>query len=154
MSQQSNSGRSYRLSVTEHGGTPDPDACRLTEGRIREVVDEFYRRAQRDDQLGPVFEAHVESWDRHLAKMVDFWSAAMLRTGRYSGNPIQRHREIPELTLEHFDRWVALFEATVHDRCEADEAEAFLVRVRKMHYAMTQLLRLSDDATRPGIVAG
>ena len=30
----------------------------------------------------------------HLARMTDFWSAALLRTGRYSGRPVERHRSI------------------------------------------------------------
>jgi hypothetical protein len=34
-----------------------------------------------------VFEAHVHEWNVYLARMNDFWSAALLRTGRYFGRP-------------------------------------------------------------------
>jgi hemoglobin len=110
---------------------------------IRDVVEEFYRRARRDDRLGPVFESHVDSWDVHLARMVDFWSAALLRTGRYSGRPVERHRAIEGLGLEHFDRWIALFEATVRDLCAPAEAAAFLARGVRMREGMTRSLRLA-----------
>jgi hemoglobin len=130
------------LSLTEAKGDPHPDSGRISEERIRAVVVEFYRRARHDDRIGPVFDAHVEDWDVHLARMVDFWSAALLRSGRYSGNPLQKHRAIPGLTLEHFDRWVALFETTVQELCSESEAAAFVFRAHRMREAMSMALRL------------
>jgi hemoglobin len=128
--------------VTEGLGVPHADAEGITEDLIRAVVDEFYRRARRDDRLGPVFETHVREWDGHLARMADFWSAALLRTGRYAGRPVERHREIEGLRSGHFDRWIALFEDTVRDLCPPREAEAFLVRARRMREGMTKVLGL------------
>jgi len=128
--------------MTEASGVAHEDSGTISEERIRAVVVEFYRRTRLDDQLGPVFETHVEDWDHHLERMTDFWSSALLRSGRYSGNPLQRHRIISGLKAEHFDRWVALFGATARDLCSASEAEAFLVRARRMRDAMTMALRL------------
>lgn len=135
--------RSYGLATTEGVGMPHADAEGVTEERIRDVVVEFYRRARRDDRLGPVFESHVGSWDDHLARMVDFWSAALLRTGRYSGRPVERHRELGGLGAAHFDRWIELFEETVRDLCTPREAEAFLTRARRMREGMTKVLGLA-----------
>jgi hemoglobin len=117
--------------------------------QIRAVVVEFYRRARRDDRLGPVFEVHVRGWDEHLARMVDFWSAALLRTGRYSGRPVERHREIDGLDTGHFDRWIELFEGTVRDLCPAGEADSFLVRARLMREGMTKVLGLGPGSASP-----
>lgn len=136
--------RSYGLGRTEAGGVPHADAAGITEDRIRAVVDEFYRRARRDDQLGPIFAAHIDDWDQHLARMADFWSAALLRTGRYSGHPVERHWGIAGLGPGHFDRWIALFEATLRDLCPPSEAEAFLGRALRMRAAMTRNLGLAD----------
>lgn len=130
--------------MTEALGVRHADCEGITEEIIRAVVVEFYRRARLDDVLGPVFEVYVADWDAHLARMADFWSAAMLRSGRYSGRPVERHRGIAELGLEHFDRWIELFEVTVRDLCADREAEAFLVRARKMRDAMSKLLRLEN----------
>jgi hemoglobin len=106
---------------------------------------EFYRRARRDGRLGPVFEAHVHEWDAHLARMTDFWSAALLRTGRYSGRPVERHRLIGGLTAGHFDHWFELFEETVRDLCPPGQAKAFLVRARRMRVGMTMVLGLEGQ---------
>jgi hemoglobin len=81
-----------------------------TEAGIRRMVEVFYARVREDADLGPVFERHIGSeWTAHLDRMVDFWSAILLATGRYQGNPLQVHRGIPELEPAHFDRWLELF---------------------------------------------
>lgn len=137
---------SYALTLTEGAGTPHFDAQGITEDLIRVVVDEFYRRARVDKSLGPVFEQNVHSWETHLDRMTDFWSAALLRSGRYSGRPVERHRLIPGLTEEHFSRWIDLFEATVRDLCSPAEASAFLTRALRMREAMTKVLGLRGEA--------
>jgi hemoglobin len=82
--------------------------------------------------------------------MADFWSAALLRTGRYSGRPVEQHRAIANLTEAHFDRWVELFEATVCDLCSPKEAQAFLIRALRMREGMIKVLGLaSGRRTRP-----
>ncbi len=138
--------RAYGLGVTEGRGVPHPDAEGVTEGMIREVVGEFYRRARRDDRLGPVFEAYIDEWDDHLARMTDFWSSALLRTGRYSGHPVEQHRGIVELSAGHFDRWVELFGETVRDLCPPREARAFLVRAERMREGISKVLGLGDGS--------
>lgn len=132
--------RAYSLPVTEGVGRPHADAEGITEERIRDVVAEFYRRARRDERLGPMFERHVHDWDEHLGRMNDFWSAALLRTGRYSGSPVERHRAIVGLDDGHFGRWVELFEATVRDLCPSSEVDAFLLRARRMREGLAKAL--------------
>lgn len=136
--------RPYALPVTEAVGVPHADAEGITEELIRDVVVEFYRRARRDSRLGPVFEARVHEWETHLARMTDFWSAALLRTGRYSGKPVEVHRAIDDINEGYFDRWVELFESTVCDLCPPQKAGAFLSRARRMRDAMTKVLGLTD----------
>jgi hemoglobin len=127
----------------ERPARPDADAEGIDENLIRAVVADFYRRARQDVLLGPVFESHVGDWDAHLGRMYDFWSAALLRTGRYSGQPVERHRLIGELGAAHFDRWIELFEETVRDSCPPRLVDAFLVRARRMRDGMIMVLRLS-----------
>lgn len=85
------------------------------ENEIAELVDRFYALARRDHLLGPVFERHVSDWSAHLSTMRDFWSAAVYRTARYSGRPIEAHRRIPEIDPEHFTRWLSLWRRTVDE---------------------------------------
>ncbi len=84
----------------------------------------------------------MHEWDAHLSRMTDFWSAALLRTGRYSGRPVERHRSIGSLGAEHFDRWVELFEEMARDLCPPRQADAFLVRARRMRDGMIVVLGL------------
>jgi len=128
------------LPVTEGIGIPHADASGIDEALIRDVVVEFYRRAALDDRLGPVFAAHVRDWDGHLSRMTDFWSAVLLRTGRYSGNPLERHRALVGLDAGHFDRWLALFEVTARELCPTDQADAFIGRAHRMRAALSKIL--------------
>ncbi|WP_435021706.1 group III truncated hemoglobin [Tundrisphaera sp. TA3] len=128
------------LPLTEGIAAPFADALGIDEAQIRRVVEAFYRRAAQDDRLGPVFASRIHNWGEHLAKMTDFWSAALLRTGRYSGNPLERHRAIEGLDAAHFDRWLALFESTARDLCPADQAEAYIARARRMRDALSRIL--------------
>ncbi len=130
------------LSFGDQPGLPDARTAGIDEEIIGEVVEKFYQRARHDEQLGPIFETHVHDWDAHLKRMNDFWSAALLRTGRYSGRPVERHRTVLGISEGHFDHWLELFEETVRDLCSADQAEAFLVRARRMRDGMVFVLGL------------
>jgi hemoglobin len=81
------------------------------EKAIAACVREFYAKAREDALLGPIFNDKVEDWDVHLRIVADFWSRALLGTDRYQGKPFVVHAHLP-VELEHFDRWLALFEET------------------------------------------
>ena len=103
----------------------------LDEAMIARLVAIFYARVRRDPTLGPIFNEAVADWDHHLAKIADFWSGVMLRTGRYHGRPMRPHLILP-LEPAHFDAWLALFEATVREVCPEGVAEAFIIRARRI----------------------
>ena len=86
------------------------DLC--TDDEIAVMVRAFYADIRRDDVLGPIFERHVDDWDRHLAKLVDFWSSILRGTGRFSGAPMPKHAALPDLDAALFKRWLGLFERT------------------------------------------
>ena len=77
--------------------------------------------------------------------MIDFWSAPLLRSGRYSGRPVERHRALDHLSADHFNRWIELFESTVRELCPARLADAFMVRARLMRQGMTRVLGLEPS---------
>jgi hemoglobin len=77
------------------------------------LVHAFYERVRQDPVLGPIFNAHVDDWDHHLAKLVDFWSTILRRTGRrFTGTPMPKHVALPGLTADLFQRWLTLFRET------------------------------------------
>ena len=86
----------------------------IDEAGIAALVAGFYGRARQDALIGPVFEAAIEDWDHHLARLTDFWSSVTLSTGRYKGNPFGAHRPLP-LAPPMFERWLSLWRETAHD---------------------------------------
>lgn len=125
------------LSITEASAAPD---LPVDEALIAHVVDRFYERVRGDTRLGSLFASRVTDWDRHLAKMRDFWSAALNRTGRYAGRPVEAHRTIEGLSLADFERWLGLFRSTVREVAPPREAQAFIAMAERMALAMTKML--------------
>lgn len=101
------------------------------EAAIRACVREFYAKAREDPLLGPIFNDTVEDWDVHLRVIADFWSKVLLQTDRYNGSPFVLHRNLP-VELEHFDRWLSLFETTVRSTLPPHHAEKALAKARHM----------------------
>ena len=92
---------------------------------IQLLVDDFYRKVQADDLLGPVF-SHV-NWPQHLPVMYDFWSSMLLGDQSYRGNPLQKHLPLG-IQPEHFQQWLKLFHATVEEHFAGEKAEEVKIR--------------------------
>ena len=124
---------------------PNPELC--TEDEVIELVHTFYGTIRRDEVLGPIFNRHVADWDEHLAKLVDFWSAILRGTRRFSGTPMPKHVVLPELSAELFQRWLMLFRQTTaalpnHDM--AQHANAAAERIAQSLWFGYQMSRSPD----------
>ncbi|MEO6803543.1 MAG: group III truncated hemoglobin [Granulicella sp.] len=107
------------------------DESKVTEQEISELVDRFYAKVRLDDTIGPIFNAIVSDWPHHLALLKDFWSTIMLTTGRYKGDPMMRHIQLP-LDPEHFDRWLALFEETAPEVMSPEHAALIIEKSHRI----------------------
>ncbi|GEP90468.1 hemoglobin [Chitinophaga terrae (ex Kim and Jung 2007)] len=106
---------------------------------IQQLVDSFYSRVQADELLGHIFNdiAKVD-WDLHLPKMYDFWDSLLL-DGSFSGNVMQPHfrlNKLIPLEEQHFNRWLAIFEDTVHSLFTGEKAELAIYRARSIKEIM------------------
>jgi hemoglobin len=112
-----------------------PDA--LDERMIHDVVHGFYAAIRDDAILGPIFHGAIarEAWPVHMAKMCDFWSSMLLKTGRYDGRPLPPHLKIPGLGEQHFRRWLKLFRSTVQRICPPDIAGLFMERALRIAHS-------------------
>lgn len=99
----------------------------IDENFIDLLVRTFYARARQDSLLGPVFNARITDWEPHLKTIADFWSGIMLKTGRYQGNPMRLHFDLP-IGDEHFARWIQLFTETAEELGGPEIAKAFSAR--------------------------
>jgi hemoglobin len=98
----------------------------LSEAQIGALLDLFYARVRADPELGPVFARAIgeDEWPAHMATIQDFWSAVMLKSGRYKGNPFQVHKEVEGISPQLFGRWLALFDESCREMLPPDLAEA------------------------------
>lgn len=91
----------------------------INEDSIKKLVDGFYDKVRGDTELREVFNQAIgcsdEEWVPHLERMYDFWSSLMLTSGRYHGNPLKKHKDLPAFDKELFDRWLELFSETAHE---------------------------------------
>lgn len=88
---------------------------------IKLLVDTFYQQAQKDQLLGPVFNARIKDWDKHLYIMYSFWETVVLDAYTYKGTPFNKHADLP-LHKDHFDHWVALFSSVIDSLFEGSNA--------------------------------
>jgi hemoglobin len=91
----------------------------------------FYAKVRDDALLAPVFAARISDWEPHLKQMCAFWSSVALMSGRYHGTPMVKHMPLP-VDAGHFDRWLALFEATANELCPPVAAAHFVERAQRI----------------------
>lgn len=113
----------------------------INDALIERVVRGFYGRIQADPLLGPIFASRIKEWEPHLRKMVEFWSSVTIMSGRYHGNPMAKHRDMP-VSAQHFSRWLALFRETVSDLCPP-EAQSYIIE-RAERIAQSLLMGIED----------
>ena len=100
---------------------------------ISRLVETFYARVRADRNLGPIFEAVVDDWPAHLAKLKDFWASVAMNAGRYSGKPVPAHMKLDGVRPEHFGQWLGLFYLTLEEISPSQEtADYFMDRAERI----------------------
>lgn len=107
----------------------------VTEETVARLVELFYERARRDSLLGPVFEQAVEDWEGHLAVIRRFWVQHLIGGPHRGGGMFMAHAQLP-IEPAHFDRWLALFDATA---AELLPPEAHAKAMRTANHAASSL---------------
>ncbi|MFB9163288.1 MULTISPECIES: group III truncated hemoglobin [Arthrobacter] len=126
-----NSGRTasnvaaYNPSSTEKCAAELPDIT--TREDILMLVESFYTKAFADASIGYIFTDVVHmDLPRHLPIMADFWQTVLFKAGLYNRNALEIHFHIhakEPLSLEHFNRWLQLWTATVDELFAGKKAE-------------------------------
>ena len=103
----------------------------IDDAMIERLVRAFYGAIREDDLVGPVFAARIADWEPHIQRMCDFWSSVALMSGRYHGQPMEKHLRLPA-DGRHFDRWLQLFERTAREVCPPTAAAHFIERAKRI----------------------
>jgi hemoglobin len=122
-----------------------PRAELCTEEEVSRLVHSFYARIRQDEVLGPIFEAHIDDWDRHMVNLANFWSAVLRRTGRFSGAPIPKHAALPGLSAELFQRWLKLFRENAVAQLDRDMSELACATAERIAQSLWAGYQLSRD---------
>jgi hemoglobin len=97
------------------------------------MVDTFYQKVQQDELIGPIFNSRIapEAWPAHLDRMYTFWTTILLNQPGYSGQPFEKHRDMP-INKAHFERWVSMFKTIVDSLFEGPIANKAKYRAELM----------------------
>jgi hemoglobin len=116
---------------------------------IENLLQAFYGKAIHDPLIGYLFTDVAKlDLEEHLPIITDFWEAVLFQTlnfqARYERSPMTRHIELNEkepLLLEHFRRWLEIFDETVDHHFAGEKAE--LAKFRARAIAQTMFLKVS-----------
>jgi hemoglobin len=103
----------------------------IDDAMIERLIRGFYARVQFDAVIGPVFRERIDEWEPHLQRMFAFWSSVALMSGRYHGQPMVKHLQLP-IDSRHFERLLSLFEQTARELCPAVAADRFVLLSRRI----------------------
>ncbi|MGB7070486.1 MAG: group III truncated hemoglobin [Pyrinomonadaceae bacterium] len=109
----------------------------------REDIDllmrEFYAEAISDSLIGYIFTDVAKlDLDHHLPIIGDFWETMLFQTGdygRHGRNPLKVHGDLNEKTpllVEHFTRWLEIFERKVNALFQGERADFIKLRARSI----------------------
>lgn len=118
----------------------------ISEESIKKLVDNFYDKVRQSEELAYIFENKIgttkEEWQHHLQNMYNFWSSLMLASGKYKGNPMKKHKDLPTFPEQKFDKWLELFSQTANEIYEKNIAEKFIEKsqliARSLRYGLYQ----------------
>lgn len=101
------------LNMTPAENKPDLDSRE----HIEAFVDQFYARMLKDELLAPIFlDVAGIDLEVHLPHIKDYWCKLLLGEQGYRRHTMNIHRKLHEkrpLRLADFQRWLALFNATL-----------------------------------------
>lgn len=102
----------------------------ISEESIKKLVDSFYDKVRQNKDLSYIFENKIgvskQDWQPHLQKMYDFWSSLMISSGKYSGTPMVKHKNLPPFSEDKFDIWLLLFSQAATEIYNEEIAKKFI----------------------------
>lgn len=111
---------------------------------IELLINSFYDKVKQDAIIGSFFTEVVQvNWEKHLPVMYNFWENIVFQTGSYNGNPMDKHLELNKkslITMEHFQRWILLFNETVDELFLGTNSE--LIKQRALSVATVMQIKI------------
>ncbi len=116
---------------------------------IQLLVDTFYTKAKADETIGHFFNEVIElDLEEHLPKIYRFWESILFGKANYRGNPMLKHIDLHQksaMTVEHFDKWITLWEATTDEYFEGTKATEAKTKAKTMKELMLYKIKQSEN---------
>jgi len=94
---------------------------------IEDFIEDFYARLLVDQQLAPIFlDVAAIDLDVHLPHIKDYWCKLLLGEKSYQRHTMNIHRQLhgkQPLQPGDFQRWLALFNATLDENYAGERTE-------------------------------
>lgn len=122
------------------------------------LVRAFYGRALADPLIGWIFTdvAHLDL-EAHVPAIASFWETVLLGADSYSGGAFRPHAALHArvaLRPGHFERWLALWRATVDDLFAGPRAELAKSHAMRVAAAFQRRLLSFPSPDRPAPAEG
>lgn len=114
--------------------------------KIAELLKHFYADVRQHKVIGPIFNARIENWPDHLAKIADFWSRVTGGPSSYSGQMPMKHLNLG-LAEEHFRAWLQLWDANCHVYLPQPEADEMSKLAQDIGGRLRMILGVTDEKT-------
>ncbi len=115
---------------------------------IEYLVDTFYEKVLEDDTIGYIFtDVAMIDLKKHMPVMYDFWETVLLGNMIYKGNPMITHIGLNKkspLKKVHFDKWLELWEETVHDEFSGPKATEAITKANQLSDLMQHKIDQSN----------
>lgn len=129
----------------------------LNRDDIDRLMVRFYSAALADEEIGYIFTDVAKlDLETHLPIIGDFWETILFQTGaysRYGRTPLSVHGELNEKTpllFDHFLRWLKLFEASVDEEFEGENADFIKSRAHAIANRMFMYVSTERPVTAVG----
>jgi len=97
---------------------------------------QFYADVRQHQIIGPIFNARIQNWPEHVAKIAEFWARATGGPSKYAGQMPLKHLSLG-LAPEHFSAWLALWDWN----CKRHLAPAEALEMSELAHGIGRRLR-------------
>ncbi len=113
---------------------------------ILKLIRPFYADVRQHGELGPIFNAHIDDWEDHMAKITEFWALQTGGPSRYRGGFAGAHLRIPQLRIRHFSLWLELWDFN----CQRMLDPHLAARMSELAHILARRLTRIVDSSHPG----
>jgi len=112
---------------------------------ISRLLRHFYADVRQDPLIGPIFNAQIKDWKRHLEIIGKFWETIIGGPRTYARPMPMKHLSF-RLEEEHFERWLFLWQANCRTQLPSDVAMEMIDLAHHIADKLRMILGVSNSA--------